>query len=83
MFSIFSDTRHPIGYWRALARCALLAAVVLLAGCAIAPPRTDDSLQKINRMTYAFNNKLDKAVIRPIAVGYRKVTNPTQMRICR
>ncbi len=24
---------------------------------------------------YAFNDSLDKAVIRPVAVGYRKVTN--------
>lgn len=54
------------------------AAVLLLAGCAIAPPRpyTDDPLQHFNRKVYAFNNAVDKAVIRPVAVGYRKVTNP-------
>ena len=53
-----------------------LLAVALLAGCAIAPPRTDDPLQKVNRKVYAFNDTLDKAVLRPAAVGYRKVTTP-------
>ncbi|MET0330276.1 MAG: VacJ family lipoprotein [Dyella sp.] len=59
-----------------LGRLLPLAAVVLLAGCAIAKPRTDDPLENFNRHVYAFNNSLDKAVIRPVAVGYRKVTNP-------
>jgi phospholipid-binding lipoprotein MlaA len=58
---------------------ALLAAA-LLAGCAIAPPRTDDPLQKVNRKVYAFNDRLDKAVLRPAAVGYRKITNPPVRR---
>jgi len=57
-----------------------LLAVALLAGCAIAPPRTDDPLQKVNRKVYAFNDRLDKAVLRPAAVGYRKVTNPPVRR---
>lgn len=59
-----------------------LAAVVLLllTGCAIAPPRTDDPLQKVNRKVYAFNDTLDKAVLRPAAVTYRKVTNPPVRR---
>jgi phospholipid-binding lipoprotein MlaA len=63
--------RHPL-----LRRSLLLLAVTLLAGCAIAPPRTDDPLQKANRKVYAFNDTLDKAVLRPAAVGYRKVTTP-------
>ena len=57
-----------------------LLAVALLAGCAIAPPRTDDPLQKANRKVYAFNDRLDKAVLRPAAVGYRKITNPPVRR---
>ncbi|WP_426661483.1 MlaA family lipoprotein [Rhodanobacter aciditrophus] len=63
-----------------LPTAALLLTVALLAGCAIAPPRTDDPLQKINRKVYAFNDRLDKAVLRPAAVGYRKVTNPPVRR---
>ncbi|HXS73504.1 MAG TPA: VacJ family lipoprotein [Rhodanobacteraceae bacterium] len=54
----------------------MIAAIALLAGCAIAPPRTDDPLQHLNRKTYAFNKTLDKVAIRPVAVAYRKVTTP-------
>jgi phospholipid-binding lipoprotein MlaA len=50
-------------------------AIALLAGCTIAKPRTDDPLEKYNRGAYKFNDALDKAVIRPVAMGYRKVTN--------
>lgn len=63
-----------------LGRGLALAAVILLAGCTIAKPRTDDPLQKFNRKVYAFNDTMDKAVIRPVAVGYRKVTNPPVRR---
>jgi phospholipid-binding lipoprotein MlaA len=63
-----------------LSRLLPLAAVALLAGCAIAKPRTDDPLEKFNRKVYVFNDTLDKAVIRPVAVGYRKVTNPPVRR---
>lgn len=52
-----------------------MLALISLAGCAIAKPRTDDPLEKVNRKVYAFNDSLDKAIIRPVAVGYRKVTN--------
>ncbi|MDF3982611.1 VacJ family lipoprotein [Luteibacter sp. PPL554] len=53
-----------------------LIAVGLLAACQIAPPRTDDPNEHLNRKVYAFNDKLDKAAIRPVAVAYRKVTSP-------
>lgn len=66
----------PLHRYSLLRRSLTLLAVALLAGCAIAPPRTDDPLQKANRKVYAFNDTLDKAVLRPAAVGYRKVTTP-------
>jgi phospholipid-binding lipoprotein MlaA len=59
----------------ALRRVLPLVAIALLAGCAIAPPRTDDPMEKFNRKSYAFNNSVDKAVIRPVAIAYRSVTN--------
>lgn len=65
----------------------LLAVGALLAGCATAPPRSDklayqayqqqnDPLQPTNRVFYRFDNTLDAYVLRPVAVGYRKVTTP-------
>ncbi|MGH8191391.1 MAG: MlaA family lipoprotein [Rhodanobacteraceae bacterium] len=45
-----------------------------LAACAVAPPRTDDPLQKFNRKMFAFNQFADKVAIRPAAKAYVKVT---------
>ncbi|TBR36875.1 MULTISPECIES: MlaA family lipoprotein [Dyella] len=63
-----------------LLRLLPLVALALLTGCTIAKPRTDDPLEKFNRGVYSFNDSVDKAVIRPVAVGYRKVTNPPVRR---
>jgi len=56
-------------------RTCLAALVVLLAaGCAARPAtRTDprDPWERMNRATYAFNDKFDKAIFRPVARGYR------------
>lgn len=60
---------------RFLSRWLLLCAVIFMAGCAIAKPRTDDPLEKYNRAAYQFNDTVDKIAIRPVALGYRKVTN--------
>jgi phospholipid-binding lipoprotein MlaA len=49
----------------------------LLAGCAAPMPRKDDPLESFNRKMYAFNDFADRVAIRPVAVAYRKVTNPT------
>ncbi|MGH8090356.1 MAG: MlaA family lipoprotein [Rudaea sp.] len=40
-------------------------------------PRKDDPLESFNRKIYAFNDFADRVAIRPVAVAYRKVTNPT------
>lgn len=55
---------------------AAAALLTLVAGCAIAPPRTDDPLQTFNRKMYAFNRVTDRAVLRPVAKAYVKVTGP-------
>lgn len=63
-------------------RAGLLAlSAAILAGCTIAKPRTDDPWEGFNRKIYAFNDTADKAVIRPVAVGYRKVTTPNVRRL--
>ncbi|OOG62069.1 ABC transporter [Rhodanobacter sp. B04] len=63
-----------------MSRCLPLLALALLAGCTIAKPRTDDPLQKYNREAYKFTDNVDKAVIRPVAVGYRNVTTAPMRR---
>ena len=37
-----------------------------------------DCSEKINRVTFSFNQGLDKAIIKPIAKGYRNLPNPIQ-----
>ena len=39
---------------------------------------TKDCFEKLNRATFAFNQGLDKAVIKPIAKSYRKLPDPIQ-----
>ena len=67
----------PLSRWRFF----LLGAVLLLGGCASAPHAADpkDPLQPYNRAMFGFNEKLDKAVMRPVAVAYKNVT-PTPVR---
>lgn len=54
----------------------LLAAalVVLASGCATVsgPPNPKDPWEGYNRSMYAFNDKLDIAVLKPVAQGYQK-----------
>jgi phospholipid-binding lipoprotein MlaA len=54
---------------------ALSFVLVTLLGCAAAPAKKDprDPWERLNRTTYKVNDKLDKAVLRPIVHGYAKV----------
>jgi phospholipid-binding lipoprotein MlaA len=54
----------------------LVLASLLAAGCASAPGRTtnNDPYEGFNRGVYKFNDTLDRAALKPIAKGYRKVT---------
>jgi len=55
---------------------ALSLVLLALLGCAAAPAKKDprDPWERLNRTTYKFNDKLDKAVLRPVAHGYQKAT---------
>jgi phospholipid-binding lipoprotein MlaA len=48
---------------------------LLVSGCA-APAKKDprDPFERVNRATYKFNDSLDRAVLKPVAKGYKKVT---------
>jgi phospholipid-binding lipoprotein MlaA len=65
-----------------LRTCAILFLAALCgAGCASAPGRTtnSDPLQGFNRSMYKFNDTLDRAALKPVAKGYKKVA-PGWMR---
>ena len=55
-------------------RCyAALLACALLAGCAAEPGANAlDPFETTNRRIYAFNEKVDANLVRPVAVGYQK-----------
>ncbi len=61
---------------------ASVLALSLMAGCATPPPaddkeavaeweQTNDPLEPMNRAIFDFNNAVDKALIKPVAQGYR------------
>ena len=43
------------------------------------PSEIKDCFEKLNRTTFAFNQGLDKALIKPIAEGYRNLPDPIQI----
>ena len=60
-----------------LASVFVVGLSLLAAGCATVPnakkdPR--DPFESVNRVTYKFNDAVDRAVLKPVAKGYRKVT---------
>ena len=49
-----------------------VALTLILAGCATTGPTTPgDPLERMNRGTYWFNDAIDRAVVKPVATGYR------------
>src|ERR1700690_81970 len=53
----------------------LLLGLAALAGCATVPngkPDPRDQFERVNRAVYRFNVVMDKAIVRPVAVQYRK-----------
>lgn len=57
-----------------LFRGSLAAACLLLGGCAatLSAPSADDPWERVNRSTYAFNDAIDRAALKPVAKGYRR-----------
>lgn len=54
----------------------LLLSALVVAGCASAPGRTvnEERFEGFNRGVYKFNDTLDRAALKPVAKGYRKIT---------
>ena len=62
--------------YRTVRSIALVAVLLITAGCATAPGRThdEDPWKGFNRGVYKFNDVLDRAALKPVAKGYRKIT---------
>lgn len=54
--------------------CWLFSGLFLLSGCVTTDPKQSDRFENMNRKVYAFNDKVDQNILRPIAKGYEKVT---------
>ena len=55
-------------------RVLIVAAGLVVAGCATtqSSPSPRDPWERVNRSTYAFNDSIDRAVLKPVAKGYRR-----------
>jgi phospholipid-binding lipoprotein MlaA len=62
-----------------IALAASVCSALLLSGCAATPANPDDPLEGYNRAMFSFNERVDKAAIRPLAEVYDAVT-PTPLR---
>lgn len=63
----------PVWLYR-LALVAILGMTLGLGGCATGDDRDPrDPLEPLNRVTYKFNDMLDRAVIKPLAQGYEYI----------
>lgn len=59
-----------------ISQLAWPAVILLLSGCASVngPPDSHDPWERFNRSVYNFNDKFDRAILKPVAKGYRKIT---------
>jgi len=67
------------------ARAAAAAGALMLAACATVPPDAGknprDPYERVNRQVYAFNDKLDRYLLKPLAQGYEFIV-PRAFRTC-
>ncbi len=76
---------------RTMSRWAALAAsTALVTGCATTQEALErvrtagsrfDPIEPVNRVVYSINDRIDKAVVKPVAEGYKAIL-PTQVRYC-
>lgn len=51
----------------------IITAALFTAACASSTPTNPDPYESFNRHTYAFNKALDNAILKPVAVTYKKL----------
>lgn len=68
---LFTASRIPL----------LLVLLIFLTGCASVPPEQrhpQDPLEPLNRTIFAFNEGVDRAVLKPVAQGYQRLPSPVR-----
>jgi phospholipid-binding lipoprotein MlaA len=65
--------RKTMNMMRCLSVLLLVGALGGLGGCATAGGNPDDPLEGYNRAMFGFNDSVDKAIIKPVASGYKAV----------
>ncbi len=65
----------PMRWGLYFSRVLVLGGLLVMQGCAtVAQPNARDPLESFNRTVFGFNEAVDKAVIKPVATGYKAVT---------
>lgn len=67
-------TSFSLPPFRRLLAAPGICAAVFLSGCATTNAPPADPLEGLNRGTYAFNDAMDRAILKPVAQGYKAVT---------
>jgi len=64
----------PFVSWKKSLGILIALLCLQLTGCTNRPSHPGDPLEPINRITYQFNDKADRWVMKPVAQGYRDYT---------
>lgn len=79
-----NESRRSDNVFKSMTTVILLAVIGLSFGCASTAREADniDPWEGVNRKIYAFNNKLDDVVLRPVAETYADITpQPVRNRV--
>ncbi|MCB1889991.1 MAG: VacJ family lipoprotein [Rhodocyclaceae bacterium] len=68
------DTKHKDAAMSRWLAAALLGAALGVGGCASTPANPDDPLEGYNRAVFRFNDRVDRAVLKPAAKTYDEFT---------
>lgn len=79
MFKVYKIKSSLLGLKRSSTLTISILMTTLLAGCATTtnkprPFEPQDPLEPINRVSFVFNQQVDRFVLKPLAIGYTKVT---------
>jgi phospholipid-binding lipoprotein MlaA len=85
ILALMGHVKPSMRWLRTLLAAQALVLVALASGCATVPPNAGqdprDPLESFNRQVFAFNDGLDKVVLKPLAQAYSQIL-PPQVQEC-